>query len=270
MTRQSQNGNVEAILKSSKYVLILLISFAVSNAKIMSTLSPFGIALTASLPLGLSYVSFLGSLLGYIFLNGITQSFSYIIALIAILAVKMCWNSTLMHKRNIAAISVVSFLVSAATGGIDLFVSDFSVGGLFLKICEAFLSGSMTFFCATTFRTLGSKSSVKSAGIKDLSSGLVVLGIIILSLFQFQIGFLNVGRFLGLLMILSFMYSYGFSGGVLGGVIVALCAVLYNPELAPTTGILIVASFFGGVFKPLGKFGQLAVFVVTNATGTLI
>ena len=89
-TAQAQKASMQSRVNPAvvKSVLLSLISFFVSNAKVMGSLSPFGIALTAAVPLRMSYVSFIGCFLGYIVFGRLSESLSYLAALTFVLAVK--------------------------------------------------------------------------------------------------------------------------------------------------------------------------------------
>ena len=67
-----------------KAVIFSLIAFFVSDAQVMGSLSPFGLALTAAVPIRMSYVSFIGCLAGYLVRGKFFESLSYIAALILV------------------------------------------------------------------------------------------------------------------------------------------------------------------------------------------
>ncbi len=252
------------------YALTVFFSFCATGAKVLSALSPFGLAAMAALPSNLSFLAFFGSMAGCLVFGGITDNLSYLIGLLVMLALKFLLSSFPKLKNNLGLLSVLSGLVMLATGLVTAYTISLSPAGTALKVAEAFLCAAMTYFMGTAYRLFTSKKPLSTATVPELASSAIVLSVLLLSLFPLSIGFVSVGRTAGALICLVFAYSYGLTGGAVGGVIAALCATLYDPDMAAAAGILITASFLSGLFKPLGKFAQLAAFVVTHAAGILI
>ena len=248
----------------------LIISFLLSNARILGTLSPFSIALTSALPTGFSYFSFLGGIAGYMAFGGMIDNVVYISAMITIVAVKF-WLSTIGKKKLavfiMPMITAGAMLLTGLIVGITVGITEIEL--LFLA-CEVFLAGAMTYFCQVSFDMLLSEVGEKTIKLTDISSVMVVIGIILLSLYSINVGFLSIGRTLAIIISLMLIYSYGVNGGVCGGVIVGICSILYNRDFAIGTGTIIIAAFFAGLAKPLGRLSQIAMFIVVNASLTLI
>ena len=97
-------------------MIFSLIAFFVSDAQVMGSLSPFGLALTAAVPIRMSYVSFIGCLAGYLVRGKFFESLSYIAALILVLAVKQLMRPYRKLRDNMLVLSVMTGAISLVSG----------------------------------------------------------------------------------------------------------------------------------------------------------
>lgn len=268
--KTGKNKAVDHSKRYLRYVLAAFFAFCASGAKVLASLSPFGLAAMAALPASLSLTAFLGGVIGSIVFGGITGNLSYLIAMVVMLAVKFLLSSFPKIRNRLWLLSVLAGVIMLATGLVTAYAINLSPAGTALKAAEAFLAGAMTYFIGMAYRLLVSGKPLSAASMPELASSAITLSILLLSLFSLSVGFINIGRTAGVVICLAFAYSYGMTGGACGGVIAALCATLYSTDMAPAAGILVIASFLCGLFKPLGKFAQLAAFVVTHAAGVLL
>lgn len=141
---------------------------------------------------------------------------------------------------------------------------------IIIAVAQSFLAGALTYFCSTAFKTLSGQKSAADLAAEQASSLLVVFAVMCLSLFSVDTGYLNIGRILAVLLTLILMNAYAVAGGVTGGVITGICSMLYDGKTAAPAAIIMIASFFGGISKPLGKTAQLAMLIVSSTTFTIL
>lgn len=264
----------------TKQILVFVLSLLVSNYEILGILSPFGVALFASLPKNLFYTSFVGSILGYSFLGLAGSSFVQIFdsfqtlpnifALILILILKMAMSSYKPKVDKVVFLSVASFLAMLFSNLTVLLFNRFSFFNLLIAVSGSFLVGSMTYFCSISLKCIRSKRVLSHLNIFEKSSMIIVGVVILLSLCNIQFWFLNLGRILGIVIILCVCYKYGFVGGAITGILVSLAITLYNPNLVVVAGSFIVAGFIAGLFNHFGKLLTVSIFIIVNAVAFIL
>lgn len=139
-TLQKRPAQSRLRLDVLKYVIFALIAFLVSNAKVMGGLSPFGVALTAAVPLRLSYVSFISGVLGYIVFGSLSESLTYLAAMVFVLAVKLLLRPYKKLRENPILLSLVTGVVSAASGIVASMGLEHTAAAAAVKILEAVLA----------------------------------------------------------------------------------------------------------------------------------
>ncbi len=258
--------------RKAYYPIVFLLSFVASNGQVLGTLSPFTSAIIAALPYGLSITAFFGSMVGYVLFGGMINNLSCFIATILVLTVKFCLQafSGAISKRGLEATvnCIVCTIAVLGTGLIWTLLINNNTVNIIIAVAQSFMAGSMTYFCWLAFKTVSGKKPIDSYA--QISSLLVVLAVLILSLFSIDTGYVNVGRILGVLLTLVLMDARGVTGAVTGGSIAGVCSILYSAEFAAPAGILTLASFFGGVIKPIGKTAQTAMFIVAATAFTVV
>ena len=251
--------------------LIFAISLVSSNARLLGSFSPFGLALAVALPWEYCYISFAASILGYFMFGSLSENYVYIVALVIAMSIKTVLRSNRKFNNNPAALSAVTMLCLVATGGI----SQFTIAGtgsysFVLKLCEGLLGGAMTFFNLTAIKAAMQKRHPAVFNLIERTS-LCVIGIVILvSLADIRFLYLNLGRVCAILTVLVCMHKRGYTGGAVSGIVATLALSLFNPSLAVSACIFTVAGFIAGVFRSFGKTGQVAAFVCVNAFGVFV
>ena len=270
ISMKKMKSTPRALTKNLRYLLTFGLAFLVSNANMMGALSPFGVAVTAAVPGGAGFAAFLGSLLGYIVFGGVTGNLSYIAALLLVAAAKFAFSAVTKLRENVAFLSLLAGAATIGTGITVVLSAGYNLPDLILRCCEGVLAGTMTYFTCAAYRAVSSDKPIRSFSVIELSSLLIVAGMAVLSLYSFQVGYLNIGRCVGILLTLFLLSALGPAGAAAGGILAALSAILFQPEAAGPAGFLIIAAFFAGLFRPLGRLVQVTVFIVTNSAGALI
>lgn len=253
-----------------KAVIFSLIAFFVSDAQVMGSLSPFGLALTAAVPIRMSYVSFIGCLAGYLVRGKFFESLSYIAALILVLAVKQLMRPYRKLRDNMLVLSVMTGAISLVSGIIISVATDQSGTFLFLKVLEAALAAAMTLFCRLSYKSIFSGKPIHMYDMAESASCIIVGIMTVIALSGVEWYGNSLGRILSIFLILGAAYCGGIGGCATISIAAAIAMALYSPELAITGGIYVVAGFIAAVFRPAGKIGQVAVFISANIFGLFV
>lgn len=269
-TIKQSNIQKEKLERKAYYPAVFLMSMLFANAQILGSIAPFSLALIAGLPQGLCLTAFLGSVIGYVCFGGMVHNLSYMIALIAVLTIKIFSSAFKRLSKSILFNCIMCGAVSLITGMLWVLTLNRTVANIALTIAESFMAGAMTYFCATAYKVVRTKKSLITLKQTEISSILIVLSVMLLSLYGLDTGYFNVGRVLGILLTLALIQSKGVVGGVTGGIITAVCSVVYNNTLFTSAAIVVLAAFFAGLMKPLGKISQIAMFVVASTAFSIV
>jgi len=252
------------------YVIFAVIAFLVSNAKVMGGLSPFGVALTAAVPLRLSYVSFVGGFIGYIVFGRLSESLAYLAAMTFVLAIKQLLQPYKKLRENVWLLSVIAGIISAAAGIVAAMATEPTATAVAIHILEAMLAMGMTMFCGTSCHAVFSGKPLSLYDRTEVASTVIVGVMTVIALCGVEVFGNNVGRILTVFLILGAAYCGGLSGCAVISVSAAIALSLYDPSYAIIGGVYVAAGFIAGVFRPIGKIGQIAAFILVNVFGLFV
>lgn len=242
-----------------KVSVIAVLSFVIARCKLLGAMSPFGISLTAALPLNYAVVTYIGSLIGYGILGFSANNLLYMITLTLILAVKIAFRGKKISK-NPVFLSVMTFVCFSVVNGVGTMLLHFTPVDMGLRVCESIIASGVTcFMCFASGAVLSSKIR-QFTNIEIASLGIIVMLAVVALLDVNFFGF-NVGVIFGVLCLYFAVYQWGTVGGAIGGILMAIALNLYNTDLIYLSGVLVVAAFIAGAFQPIGKLGQVAVFM---------
>ena len=211
-----------------KAVIFSLIAFFVSDAQVMGSLSPFGLALTAAVPIRMSYVSFIGCLAGYLVRGKFFESLSYIAALILVLAVKQLMRPYRKLRDNMLVLSVMTGAISLVSGIIISVATDQSGTFLFLKVLEAALAAAMTLFCRLSYKSIFSGKPIHMYDMAESASCIIVGIMTVIALSGVEWYGNSLGRILSIFLILGAAYCGGIGGCATISIAAAIAMALYN------------------------------------------
>lgn len=260
------SGNREVTMKA---VTVAIYSFLVPRATLLGLLSPFAVITTASLPLRYAWLSLIGNLLGYVVMGFHQQNLIYITSILFVMAVK-----TMLKGKRIGAKRIFLSLLSGGSYlGVTMFANQilsFENIDLFLRICESFLIGGMTYIaCMGTTAFLKQKSLRQYHKLELASCGILAL-ICLLALMDYRILGFHPGIIAAVILLSVIVEKQGMIGGTVAGVLVACAVSLYDTNQIYMAGILVISSLLAGVFHRIGRLGQEAVFLSVAMFGVFI
>ncbi|HIZ54863.1 MAG TPA: SpoIIE family protein phosphatase [Firmicutes bacterium] len=259
-----------ALLRLARSASVFLSAILLSHTQMLSSFSPFGVAWTMVLPPGLSYLSLVGSLIGYVIFGNIRENLLYLTALLLTAAFKLILYPRVKVSKTGMAPAVFCagiFLVSGLAIGI---AGGMTTAALLLIAAESLLAGGVTFFFGQAVQIWHQAKNPEDWTMAE-QAGMAVSGLILLmALCSLEIGIFNIGKLAAVLVVLIYMYQTGAAGGAAAGTLCSIALALYSPSFALPAGLLAASAALGGTFRPVGRFIQMLVFVCSYISGILV
>ncbi|MBQ3547538.1 MAG: SpoIIE family protein phosphatase [Clostridia bacterium] len=234
-----------------QHTVLGLCGLFATRAVVMDRLLPFGISFLAGTPLSFTPSVAIGVFLGYIFPVVGNNGFKYAACLFAVLAIKLLLSN---YKKVITSDGFITLIA----GLCSLMTSAATFKGLggnsFDIITEMLLTAAGAYFFSRGFLAL----SKSQAGLNshELVAVLIMINIIIMGLFGFEIMGVSVGRIFSVLIILIASKYGGIISGAVSGTIVAF--TLSIGGIDGDIGVAVaLAGLMSGVFASRGKYAQL-------------
>ena len=242
---------------------IALCALTATKAVVFGRLLPFGLAFLAGCSVTYTPAAAIGAFIGY-FLPAVGNgAFRYIAALFAILAIKLLMGNYKRIVNNPAFLSMIAFLADILTSAVTLSNGE---GNLADVATEGFLCCAATYFTVRCFSSLEKLSAGPT--IDDLSSLIVMTGIILMGLNSLTLNGISLSRSLSILLILTAAKYGGIIGGAVSGIAVAFTFVLSGMD--GNVGVaLCIGGLMAGVFASLSKYAQVGVLIIFSFIGTV-
>lgn len=260
----SQIGK-KAILKEVGYqALAALTGFLMARGRIFGEFCPFGLAFSAAVPGEYLALSAVGCFLGYLVPGTVADTFRYMAALFAIVAIKALLAAMTKYASSPPISSVVAFLVTCATGLVSR-VGD-TEGSIYAAV-EAVLSLAAAYFISRAFKISGRLT----AGLRseELSCLIITLSLALTGLMSLQLSGISLGKILSVTLILITARFGQASSGTVCGAVTGFFAAISGGGLA--SGITFsLAGLCSGIFSGFGKYAQVAVFIISGLAGSAV
>ncbi|MGI5958706.1 MAG: SpoIIE family protein phosphatase [Massiliimalia sp.] len=269
---QQQTASADKVLMV-KTAVCAAFSFLLCRSQLLGSMAPFGVSFAVSMPFRLSWIMALGSSLGYVSLGLQENHLIYLASLALAMAQKL-----IIHKLKplqkwethpaVCSLSVLlAFLLSNGLANVAL---QFSASNWGLQICESMLACGVTAFCSFASNAFFSIHDLRKYNSVELSSTIILFLLGIIALMSFQpLGF-SFGIIAASASVLIAAEKFGAVGASACGVILAIGINLYSTEYLSICSILVAAAFFAGMFRPVGRVTQAAVFLSISLFGAFI
>lgn len=252
----------------TKMIGTILTGFLLANSTIGGAQSPLIMGFVGALNLSEGIFAFLGALLAYFFTGKVTSSFIEISGMICILALKVMVCEVFGKQIKATGSAVLSGLAYTLCGLAITFFTTTNGATAFVVACNGILCGCAAYFLISTFSAVKNEKKLVITGSAGASLG-VVFVLSIATLCSAQLGFLNLGRVFGVLVVLLAAKKYKHLGGAVCGALVTCGVVLYSPEMGKATMLLAVAGLIAGVFAEFGTLPLTFFFISANAVGLI-
>lgn len=240
--------------------------FLMAQTGIFGNYSPFGIALTAALPVDYILSGAVGAGAGYLLTKDMDMPLRYIAALTIITITAYSVRKSKNIKSDTLILSLCAF-GAAFLSGIAVCIADgFSAGALVMYLGESLLAGGSTYFFKKSFDT-------GERGIKALTgtekSCLVITGSIFIACASgVTIFSISPGRIFAVLIILFAAAIWEERGGAIAGAAIGAVMSLI-PGCGHIGGVYAAGGVVAGVFSGGGRFASACAFVLAGGIVTL-
>lgn len=254
---------------AAKLGFLAALSYFLPQSQILGGISPFAICLTACLPLKYAWLTALGSCLGYL-IKGLEQNtILYLIVLAFVFAMKVIFRNFHFTRKLAfsASLSLYGFLIVYI---VSYFMFEFTPVDMALRVCESIIACGITCFLYLATNAMLQRGSMMQFSQIELASTGIMAMLGIVSLCTVSIYQLNLGIVFGTVCLYIIISRLGAVGGAVGGILLALSLNLYSMDFINLSAIVLVAGFLAGIFKMLGKLGQVAIFLSVSVFCTFI
>ncbi len=246
------------------YIGIFLLAFWLPQGTILQTMSPFGVAFLAVLPLKEAVIGMIGACMGYWFLATEVFAVRYIAAAIVLVTAKWAINpNQKLHTYPYISIWLAGISM-LFTGLVSTIVAGANVYDIVLCLCEVVVACGVTFFFMKTRTLLQNKISLRALSQTDLSCLAVSIAVALTSLSGVQISVFSLGNIAAVFIILFFSFVSRESGGTIAGVFTGAALSLSGGQFF-LTGSFAFGGLLAGIFSVFGRFALVASFIIGNS-----
>lgn len=218
-----------------------------SQVKLLSSLTPLGVILSAAVPLKYSLTAATGSFFGYLFFGVSDTPFRYIAALFAAVSIRLL-TAGIKKLSTTAPFCAVTVLVSVTVCNLVSCMSNSD--NTLLLLCEGVLSGGLTYFLARTFE-INPLAGVGLGG-EELASVIISADMALLALVPVAVGGFSLGKVFIVATVLTAARFGAVSGGALAGTAVGFAAALSSND-AKLVCLYAIGGMIAGLFSSGGR-----------------
>lgn len=251
--------NTEKLRHFTLAGITMILSFIASGGEIFSFPSPVNVII-ASLSGGYGIYALAASALSYIISGGIFSGIVNLCSIATVIAIRLVLNRTGPEPNIVSALMTSSvFLLYSA---IISLVTQSDINSILFYVLSSFICFAVIYSVKVCW------GKYSNDGILDMSGG---TGIMIAVIFIFAIATLtgvsilgiNLGRALGIAVMLFAANKYKHIGGAVYGALAAVGVIICSTDMAKNTLLLAVAGLICGAFANLGI---IAVIISLGAT----
>ena len=261
---------IKGVPRGAKEVLFHLLSgccgFVMAQTGIFGNYSPFGIALTAALPVDYILSGAVGAGAGYILTKDMDMPLRYVAALTIVTITAYSVRKSRKIKSETLVLSLCAF-AAAFLSGIAVCIADgFSAGALIMYAGESLLAGGSTYFFKRSFDS-GERGSSALTGVEK--SCLVITGSILIACASgITIFSISPGRIFAVLVILFAASIWEERGGAVSGAAIGAVMSLL-PDCGYLGGVYSAGGLVAGVFSGGGRFASACAFALAGGIVSL-
>lgn len=253
----------------TKALMVSVLSVILGGGQLFLVLSPFNLAFLCGLPVKYATSAVVGSVVGCILFSPPTYKTYYIIALLCIYAVKLLLAKLVHGRPKPLMLGVIAFVIMSVFAVVYASISRLVTLDMAMMLIEALLVGTLSYFYAIASAALLLRKG--NIFVKDnvfsppeLTSIAILAIPVVTALASITVFHISLGVVIGVVCIYVAIERYGLVGASVGSILVALALNLYSLSFLEFSGMLIIASFIGGVFAPIKRFGVMSAFVATS------
>jgi len=238
-------------------LLFCAFAFLISRGSIFGGIMPFGAAFLSAVPGDYLAAASVGCFIGYIIPATDINSFRYLAAIFAIVAIKTILLALTKYFYKPLVISLTAGLITLGAG---LVATVGDTKQTVLAVTEAVLAGLSAYFFVKTFRAY--PRLLKGVKGEELACLLISANIILIGTMSLSIGEISLGKILAITFILVVSRFGGSYAGAVGGIAAAF-AVALSGESTAIALTFCLAGLFGGIFAKFGRYAALSAVILS-------
>lgn len=228
--------------------------FIISFAKISGMVVPFCLSFAMALKKRASIFSFLGSIFGIsLFLSSDNLIYLFILSFGILVKFLLELNTSLKN----AIFSALCFILPHT---IFIFMFPVGFGSLMFLYSQTIFCAALTALCTQTLKSFSFDFKDK---IYNFLFFLIICIVVLMSFCNFNFNSFNFGRFVADFLAIQVFLIFDYSFAAVFGLVVTISFALFTKDFTKFGVILAISSFFGGLFKKVGRFFQIFLFFST-------
>ncbi len=258
------------LVRAAECVIRFLLGAMLAGAEIFGGNAPFGIGLVGASGSGVDgFCALLGACFGYLTMGGLTEGLRYVAAGILVFSVAFAFFDVGFYRKS-WFMPLAAAAINGATGLLYLSEQGWSPEGLIYFLTEVLLCGGSVYFYRIAFTPWTEKREEESLTARQIISVMLLLGTLLLTLSKLTLlGELSVGRFAGVLAVMTVAFKGGIRLGATAGVAVGLGMDLSAGGTPFYAMAYALSGVMAGVFHRQGKLASALAYVLANALAVL-
>ena len=258
---KGQALHMEHLRAAAIHIAVAICGFIASRAIIIGNLCPFGLAITAGIPIFLTPTAALGAFLGYFFPAIGSGGFRYISATLAIVAIKLLLANYKKLVKNPLFLSAICLICTGFTVLVTFLGMTLDVTNL---LAEALLASAGAYFTARAASALQRQTTGLTGD--ELAALLININMLIAGIEHLSPDGVSIGHIMGTLLILICAKYGGTLSGAISGITFSFSALLIGTD-ATTAAIYAFSGLIAGIFSAYGKYVEMISLLITSLIG---
>lgn len=262
--QDGQNNGKRKTRIDKNSILYGLFSFLLSRAMLLDQLSPFGVSFfTASFFKDKSIYGIVGVIFGVLTAGAGVRSIQYAVAIgmFSLFKLFVDKENEFGAAWNAAVVGIGNFV----GGFVVLLFEQLLIYNLLVNVVESVLIGLVTLLFENVYAVkAGTYEKLRIVNRDEMFGVVVLLGLSVYGLADVvDFGVVNICEIVWSLLILSFAYVGGVTGGLGAGIMIGLIGAMEQSDPLAVIGLYSVCGFAGGASKKFGKVGVSALYLLT-------
>ena len=251
-------------------VLSFIVGLLCARGRVLGGFAPFGPAFLAGVdPAGL-LPAYFGCVLGYLLPGSGVGALKYLIALSCVLGIRWLFGGESKLARHVAFAPVLTLAAVLAADVVARTLGRPSLYDLMRALAHGGLGAGAALFLRRTGELADRREAMENLGTVEFSCLVITLGLMVIGLSHFTVGFFSLGRALTVLFILLAAHYGRAAMGCVAGTTAGACMILAGTPYPYLMGAYSLGGLLSGCFSLFGKLGSACAFIVVSGVAALV
>lgn len=252
----------------TRILLFAIIGFVSSGTTISGGMSPVNVAVVSCTGLLGGLACFVTSMISYIFSSSVFYALPQILSMGIILAYKLITVEKKKTKIHAGVSAILTGLLMVVLGTVITLFTHYTLRQLILNIAMGVVCGCLVYFINTAYKVVKKEKIISLSGTAGASLAVIYV-LSIATVTSVDISKINIGRIIGMIIVLLAVRKYKYVGGAVCGVLTSCGVILCSPTLGRSTMLLATAGLIAGVFSDYGTMPVILAFLISNVAGLI-